>query len=94
MKTGGLAVLWLQNKRSSWYNHAGGGQVVRVDAFEITAEGLRDGKYGLEWWETWKGRAERVEEVEVRQGELTLTVPGLPTDVALKIKSRGRRGHH
>ncbi|MHC4405185.1 MAG: hypothetical protein ACYTG0_36530 [Planctomycetota bacterium] len=86
MKTPELAMLWLQNKRSSWCNHAGGGQVGRMDAFELTAEGLRDGKYRLEWWETWKGRLERVEEIEVREGRLTLIVPGLTTDVALKVK--------
>ncbi len=86
MKTDELTMLWLQNKRSSWYNHAGGGQVGRVDPFELTVEGLRDGKYRLEWWGTWKGRLERTEKIEVREGRLTLTVPTLTTDMALKIK--------
>ncbi len=86
MKTGELAMLWLQNRSSSWYNHAGGGTVGRVDPFELTAKGLGDGKHRLEWWETWKGRLERAEEIEVRQGRFTLVVPSLATDVALKIK--------
>jgi hypothetical protein len=60
--------------------------VGRVDPFELTAEGLRDGKYLLEWWETWKGRRERVEEIEVRQGRLMLIVRSLTTDIALKVR--------
>ena len=56
MRTSELAMLWLQNKRSSWYNHAGGGKVGRVDAFELAVEGLSDGRYRLQWWETWKGQ--------------------------------------
>jgi hypothetical protein len=86
MKTAGLAMLWLQNKRSSWYNHAGGGKVGRVDTFELAVQSLNDGKYRLEWWETWKGQLERVEETDVRQRRLMLSVPGLSADVAVIIK--------
>lgn len=86
MKTPGLAMLWLQNKRSSWYNHGGGGDVGRVDAFELAVEGLDDGRYQLQWWETWKGQVRRTEEVHVRGGRLVLTLPSLDSDVAVKIK--------
>jgi hypothetical protein len=57
-----------------------------MDTFELAAEGLRDGEYRLEWWETWKGRQQRAEEIEVCDGWLTLTVSSLATDIALKIK--------
>ncbi|MFC1597890.1 hypothetical protein ACFL5Q_08190, partial [Planctomycetota bacterium] len=89
MKTSGLAMLWLQNKRSSWYNHAGGGKVGRVDAFELAVEGLSNGRYRLQWWETWKGRLERVEVLipeRYREGRLMLAVPGLSADMAVKIR--------
>ena len=75
MKTNQLAIVWLRNRSSSWYNHAGGGPVGRVDPFELTARGLGDGKYRLEWWEPWKGRLQRIDQVEVRQGRCTLVVP-------------------
>jgi hypothetical protein len=85
MKTDGLAMLWLQNRDSSWINHARG-PVPAVPAFTVTAEGLPDGKCRVEWWETWKGSVERTEELEVRGGKLVLTLSELKTDVALKIR--------
>jgi hypothetical protein len=85
MKTDRLAILWLQNRRSSWYNHAGNGTVGRVAPFELVARGLADGKYRIEWWETWKGAMQRAEEAEVRDGRLKIVAPALETDVALKI---------
>jgi hypothetical protein len=87
MKTQGLAMLWLQNKESTWYNHAGNGKVGQVDPFKLTASGLQDGKYRIGWWETWKGTPGKTEEVEVRGGVLTLTVPALKTDVALTVRA-------
>jgi hypothetical protein len=86
MKSPEVAMLWLQNRRSSWYNHAGGGSVGRVDPFELAVVGLADGRYRLQWWETWKGRELRVDETDVKKGRLMLSVPVLPTDVAVKIK--------
>jgi hypothetical protein len=86
MKTDRLAMVWLQNEASSWVNHAKG-EVPTEAAFTLTLEGLPDGKRRLEWWETWKGSVARVEEAEVRNGQLTLAVPELKTDVAVKILS-------
>jgi hypothetical protein len=87
MKTDRLAMLWLQNHESCWYNHAAG-KVAEVRAFALTASGLGDGKYRLQWWETWKGTPGPAEDVEVRQGRLTIAVPALKTDVALTIQPR------
>lgn len=82
-----LAVLWLQNRDSSWYNHAR--DTVRpVDAFGLAVLGLPDGLYDVQWWETWKGEPLRSEEIAVRAGRLSLTVPQLKTDIAVKIRAR------
>jgi hypothetical protein len=85
MKAGDLVVLWVQNKESCWHNHAAGA-VGKVDAFALVAEGLRDGTYRIEWWETWKGALERHEEARVQDGKLRLELPGLKTDVAIKAR--------
>ena len=85
MKTAGLAMLWLQNRDSSWVNHAAGGKVHPVPAFRLAIEGLPDGDCQLHWWETWKGEPSRREPARVQEGRLTLTVPELKTDVAVKI---------
>jgi len=87
MKTAGLAILWVQNRDSSWYNHAK--RTVRpVEAFRLSVEGLPDGRYRVEWWETWKGAPTKTDEVEVRGGRLTLTADALKTDVAVKIRAK------
>ena len=86
MKTDGLAMLWLQNRDSSWYNHAGNGNVGQVDPYTLTVQGLPDGKYEAEWWETWKGIPQRIEEVAVQGGIMRLALPVLTTDIALKLR--------
>ena len=79
-------ILWLQNRESTWVNHAGGGKLAGIAPFHFTVMGLPDGRYRLQWWETWKGSPLREEIAEARQGQLTIAVPALPTDCALKIQ--------
>jgi hypothetical protein len=85
MKTQGLAMLWIQNRESCWYNH-GQGKVGDVGAFTLEVVGLPDGPHRVEWWETWKGALARTEPAEVRAGKLTLRVPSLASDMAVKIR--------
>jgi len=56
-----------------------------VPAATLTLRGLRDGPRIVEWWETWKGTRQRTELAEVKAGRLTLPIPELGTDIALKI---------
>ncbi|MBU0606278.1 MAG: DUF5060 domain-containing protein [Armatimonadetes bacterium] len=88
MQTQGLAVLWLQNRDSDWYNHAQN-RVPPVDAVTTTLTGLPDGQYAMETWETWKGTLTKTDTMTVRQGKLELRLPELKTDVALKIRKVG-----
>jgi len=85
MKSPRLAMLWIQNRESCWYNH-GQGKVGEVGAFTLSVLGLANGRYRLEWWETWKGSPGRIEQAEVRDGRLTLDLPPLASDTALKIR--------
>jgi hypothetical protein len=58
-----------------------------IDAFHLTVAGLRDGPCTVEWWETWKGAVQQSERLEVKDGRLLLKIPGLQTDVAIRILS-------
>lgn len=90
MKSDEVAVLWVQNLRSSWFNHAGNGEVGKVDPSVITLSGLPDGEYTMQWWDTWKGNPRGTDQATVENGKLILSMPELETDVALKIRpSRG-----
>jgi len=86
MKCPSVALLWLQNRESCWYNHSGKGKVGQVEAFTLAVTGLRDGRYRLEWWDTWQGKPQRTEQAEARAGRLSLNIPPLATDVAVKIR--------
>jgi hypothetical protein len=88
MQTKGLAILWLQNRDSDWYNH-GRDKVPPVKAVTVTLSGLPNGRYAVEEWETWKGSLTRTDELTVRRGKLQLRLPGLKTDVALKLRRTG-----
>ena len=79
-----VTVVWIQNRESSWYNHARG-VVPEVDAFRLAAR-MPDGLYDVEWWETWKGEVLRTERAEARGGLLRLEVPLLESDLAVKIR--------
>jgi len=89
MQTRGLAILWLQNRDSDWANHARKA-VPAVDAMTVTLTGLPDGAYSVEQWETWKGTLTRTDKMTARQGTLLLKLPGLKTDVALKLRRLAR----
>jgi len=45
----------------------------------------KDGRYRVEWWETWKGSVSHTQEVTARDGVLLLEPGPLATDVAAKI---------
>ena len=85
MESEDVAILWLQNLDSSWYNHAGNGEVNPVDPFTVTLR-LPSGSYEVEWWDTWLGRPLRTEELESTRRRLALEFPTLETDVALKLR--------
>lgn len=85
MRAGPRVLVWLQNRDSTWVNHAGDGDVGQVDAFRFQLTDLADGPYRVQWWETWKGRILREDEAQATGGRLTIEVPPLRTDVALKV---------
>jgi hypothetical protein len=86
MATKDLLLLWLQNRDSTWFNHAGGGEVGQVDAFGFSVAGIPNGRYRLQWWQTWTGGVHHEEDAEVTDGHLLIHVPPLKTDVAIKIR--------
>lgn len=89
MRAKDLAVLWLQNRDSDWYNQTQG-KVQPVDATTVTLTGLQNGKWSVETWETWKGSMLGSQSVVARNGQMQLRLPVLKTDVALKLRRVGQ----
>ncbi|MBM3476328.1 MAG: DUF5060 domain-containing protein [Armatimonadetes bacterium] len=89
LKTDKLAILWLQNRDSCWFNHAGNGKVGQVDPFTVSLKGLPKGRYELEWWETWKGTVAKRTTAASDGQTMVLKLPALETDVAVKMRRQG-----
>lgn len=89
LKTGDLAILWVQNRDSCWYNHAGNGDVRRVDPFTTSVKWLPAGQYELEWWDTWKGAPVNTSTGRSDGETMLLELPALETDLAIKIRRTG-----
>ena len=87
MRTKGLAVLWIQNRDSDWFNQQAG-KVAKVAPSRIEVQGLADGPCTVEWWETWKGAKVKETRASVKGGKLALDVPELGTDVGVKVRQR------
>ena len=81
------AIVWIQNRESTWYNH-GRGRVPTVAPARLAVRGLADGRYDLEWWETWQGAVTKTEPVTVAGGVLHVLLPAIPTDLALRLRLR------
>ncbi len=86
MRSDEVAILWLQNRRSTWLRHASGEEIPPVPAFVVDLGGFGEGTYEVQWWETWQGAPERTETMQARDGALSLQVEPLTADVALKIR--------
>ena len=86
MQSDDVSILWLQNGDSSWFNHAGHGEVGQVDPCRLAILGLPDGQYELQWWSTWKAAPARTERLRSSDGRLPIVLEALATDVAVKIR--------
>lgn len=88
------AIMWVQNKDNTWWNHRNGFNPSPVAASQITLDGFRDGSYQVEQWDTYAGRPVMVTTTEAERGRLVVKTPvGLTTDVAYKIR-RVEEGPH
>ena len=81
----GLTLLWLHNRRHTWWNVVEKQPVPPIEAATVTVTGLGDAAYQIEWWDTWKGVVTGREERQARGGVLSLDVTKLGRDVAVKI---------
>jgi hypothetical protein len=80
------ALVWVQNKMHTWWNHAQGVAPQPVGASEITLGGFLPGTYAVEQWDTYNGELIHLPPLRCADGSVTLTTPdGLLTDVAYKI---------
>ncbi len=88
LKQDAVAILWAQNADHTWKNVMDNAPVTPVQGAVRTVQGLPDGVYSVEWWDTWKGEVTRREEVECINNTLVLHFPEVATDIAARITKK------
>ncbi len=83
------ALVWVQNKEHTWWNHRSGIAPKAVNPSEIVLAGFAPGAYRIEQWDTATGAVVGRSDVTSTDGRITITTPpGLTTDVAYKVHRR------
>lgn len=85
LTTSDQACLWIQNRDSNWQNAREGRSYPPVQPSEIVIQKMTDGEYGIEWWDTTKGKVFSRSRAQCRGGHITLPTPTLTTDVACRL---------
>ncbi|MCY3021853.1 MAG: DUF5060 domain-containing protein [Planctomycetota bacterium] len=80
-----LALLWIQNETASRYARTMEIKPQTVEHAVLTVNGLRKGRYLVEWWDTTRGEVRR-EHATATDGALTIPVPPVATDIAVKLR--------
>ena len=76
---------WIHNKLHTWYyEFYQGVEVKSIKGASVTILDVRDGKYEIEWWDTYKGKIIRKEYVKSRKSRLTIDIPSFRKDIAFK----------
>jgi hypothetical protein len=79
------AVLWIQNAHHNWKNVAEKKPLPTITRMRLPVRDLPDGRYVVEWWDTWRGEVTKTTTAAPKKGVLELHVPDLATDVAVRI---------
>jgi hypothetical protein len=81
-----LRLLWIQNRKHTWWNVVHGKPVEPVKGGRVTLDRAgRDVSYTVEWWDTYEGGIVKKERVTPVNGQIVLTVPDLEKDIAAKV---------
>jgi hypothetical protein len=59
-----------------------------VTGAEVVLQGVEDGPWAVEWWDTLAGVSLRAEEAVAAGGELRLRAPAFRADVAARARRR------
>jgi outer membrane protein assembly factor BamB len=81
----GRVLLWIDNSDHTWINVVDGVNIPSAGG-DLTIQGLPQGTYQAEWWDTRTGIPKSTENYNVgSNGQLTFSVNNLDSDVAVKF---------
>lgn len=80
------ACAWIYNPEATWWKlGVEKTEPAPVQGASLALEGLEPGRYRAVWWDTWKGQAMAQDEIEAREGRITLAIPAFSRDIACKV---------
>jgi hypothetical protein len=82
-------LLWAQNTRHTWFRVRDGGRIPGVAPTCLGLKGLADGMWTVQLWDTHEGEMLRTAFATVTDGRLSLELPRIERDVAVKLIRRG-----
>jgi hypothetical protein len=77
--------LWIKSERYTWYNHNQGEEFSPVVPARLTLADMPEGKYRVEWWDTYTGQMTPGPTLTSTHGQLTLLLPEITKDIACKL---------
>jgi len=80
-----MAYVWVYTRIATYRMPERGSAEVARDVV-VSLEGLRDGAYRVEVWDTYEGKVVATLELTATFGRLAVPLPGFRTDCALKVK--------
>jgi hypothetical protein len=83
----GKLFLWIQNTQNTWHKRIVEKQPLdQIQDAKVHLEGLEDGAWTLEWWDTYEGRITGTSTVTATAHRVEIAVPPVLKDVACKLK--------
>lgn len=88
LRTDSAVLIWVADPENTWYNRAVKGyRPPRVEDAAFAIDGMRRGRYEVEWWDAYIGRRLTTSHEDAdRGGTLRLTVPAFTRDIAAKVR--------
>lgn len=87
LSDGKLAMLWLHDQESNWYNDKYNKPPQPIKDLKTALRGLPDGNYKVEWWDTRQGKLLSTQTLRSKNQVLPLTPPEFTRDIAAKIRA-------
>ena len=86
MTVGDEMLLWVQNKESNWRNALDGIEPGLIKGAVLEVNDLADGRYRVEWWDTYRGDVIHSEDFRSKDGTMHIDVPEFRRDLACKVR--------
>ena len=84
--------MWLLDRACDWPDGAMDPNPQAVTGAKVTIQGLDDGQWSIEWWDTLSGKRIATHKAAASGGMLQLEAPAFQVDIAARATALGSAG--